>query len=640
MDKAELKKLLEKYEEQYYNNPDALVEDVEYNALLDRYFELTGEEGYGFIPGEITNGNKVGHSSPIMSLDKVKITDESKLISEIQRLSGNIGVIIEPKFDGLTIVKYPNGTCVSRGNGYFGENVTEACKNVKGLQFKSEHPIRTEVLMPKSVFEQINEERVSENLEAFKNPRNAASGMLRNLDASKVKGLVAYAYDIIGYDLAHSMALDLMKKNKQIIVTPHWYFKNAQDAVDFIKSLDRTKFDYEIDGLVIKSNLSNSLEKFGMTGHHPKNAIAVKFVAEEKWTKLTKIVWQVGRTGKVVPVAEFEPIDLMGSVVSRATLHNEAYIKALGLDVDPFRKEVCITKANDIIPAVINTRPDGLVHTCDLTHLNIPCTCPICGEALEKVNDQLFCVNDICKEKLIAKAVHMVSRDALDIRGLSEETIRKMYDAYNKYTQVEDTTFCLGWAVEDLINDIDGFAEKSAEKLVKEMKQKCKSITLSKFLVACGIPLVGRTASKAIAKHFKTLDDLADDIYDNEGKILLSIDGIGQELYLSLVGSLEGEVLTLLNELQDIYGIEIISEYIEQQVKPDNQLTFVITGTLEKPRKYYQDLIENAGHKVAGSVSKKTDCVLVGEDAGSKLDKANALGIKIITSENELKELI
>lgn len=635
----QIKKLLDQYDHAYYVGKEALVSDAEYDALKAKYHELTQTEEYDYVPGG-SSFDKVEHTAPILSLDKVKITDEDRLRSEIERLGGKVGVIIEPKFDGLTIVRYPDGKCVTRGNGQIGEDVSNNCKNIKGLQFESNYPVRTEVLMPKSEFEKINNERIKEGLEPFKNPRNAASGMLRNLDSSKVKGLIAYAYDVIGYDLSETMMLSMMTKDEEMLTTPFWHFKDVDEAITFIKSFDRDALNYEIDGLVIKSNHAHSLEKFGMTGHHPKNAIAVKFVADEKWTKLTKIVWQVGRTGKVVPVAEFEPIDLMGSIVSRATLHNEAYIKALGLDVDPFRKEICITKANDIIPAVINTRPDGLVHTCDLTYLNIPCTCPICGEALEKVNDQLFCVNDICKEKLIAKAVHMVSRDALDIRGLSEETIRKMYDAYNKYTQIEDTTFCLGWAVEDLINDIDGFAEKSAEKLVKEMKQKCKSITLSKFLIACGIPLVGRTASKAIAKRFKTLEDLGKDLFTNKGAVLLSIDGIGKEIYQSLKDNFTNETVPLLNELTAVYETEIVSEYVEQQAKPDNQLVFVITGTLEKPRKYYQELIENAGHKVAGSVSKKTSYVLAGEEAGSKLDKAKTLGVQIITTEQELKELL
>lgn len=634
----QIKQLLDQYDHAYYVEKEAVVSDAEYDALKAKYHELTHTEEYDYVPGS-SSLDKVEHTAPILSLGKVKIIEEDLLRSEITRLGGKVGVIIEPKFDGLTIVKYPDGKCVTRGDGHIGENVSENCKNIKGLKFKSDYPVRTEVLMPKSEFEKINKEREAEGLEAFKNPRNAAAGMLRNLDSSKVKGLVAYAYDVIGYDLQHSMALSTMEKDETMIVTPHWHFKDVDEAINFINSFERDSLDYEIDGLVIKSNHAHSLEKFGTTGHHPKNAIAVKFVADEKWTKLTKITWQVGRTGKVVPVAEFEPIDLMGSIVSRATLHNEAYIKALGLDVDPFRKEVCITKANDIIPAVIDTRPDGMVHTCDITTLNVPCTCPACGDALEKVNDQLFCVNSSCKEKLIAKAVHMVSRDALDIRGLSEETIRKMYDYLIKEGTVDDTTFAIGWSSDALLH-LDGFAEKSAEKLEVEMDQKCERIPLSKFLIACGIPLVGRTASKAIAKRFESLKALETDIFKNKGAILLSIDGIGKELYQSLKDNYTNEVVPLLNELKIVYDTEIISEYVEQQAKPENQLTFVITGTLEKPRKYYQDLIEHAGHKVSGSVSKKTSYLLAGEEAGSKLDKAKTLGVAVITTEDELKELL
>jgi len=633
-----IKELLDQYDYAYYVGKEALVSDAEYDALKAKYHELTNTDEYDYVPGGSTF-DKVEHSAPILSLDKVKIIEEDKLRSELERLGGKVGIIIEPKFDGLTIVKYPDGKCITRGNGQVGEDVTANCKAIKGLQFTSTYPVRTEVLMLKSSFESINKERVKEGLKPFKNPRNAASGTLRNIDSSKVKGLVAYAYDLIGYDLQHSTALSTMADDKDVLLTPYWKFKDVDKAIEFIKSFNRDDLDYEIDGLVIKSDHAHSLEKFGMTGHHPKNAIAVKFVADEKWSKLKNIVWQVGRTGRVSPVAEFEPIELMGSTVSRATLHNEAYIKALGLDVDPFRKDVCITKANDIIPAVINTRPDGHVHTRDLTYLNIPCTCPACGESLEKVNDQLFCINSYCREKLIAKAVHMVSRDALDIRGLSEETIRKMYNYLSAENQLEDSTFAIGWG-ENALLDLEGFAPKSAKKLKDEMDQKCKSITLSKFLIACGMPLVGRTASKAIAKRFKTLNDLAKDIFSNKGKELLSIDGIGQELYQSLKDNYTNEVIPLLNELKDSYDTEIISEYVEQQTKLENQLTFVITGTLEKPRKYYQDLIESAGHKCSGSVSKKTHYVLAGEEAGSKLDKAKSFGIPIITTEEELKVLL
>lgn len=297
MDEKQLRALLEKYEQEYYNNKEAIIEDVEYNTLLDRYYELTGKE-YDFIPGEITSDNKVEHTHPIMSLDKVKITDEERLRAEIKRLGEGTGVIIEPKFDGLTIVKYPDGKCVSRGDGHFGENLTASCKDIRGLQFESIYPVRTEVLMPKSSFEVINRQREAEGLEAFKNPRNAAAGMLRNLDSSKVKGLEAYAYDLIGYTLQHSVALYAMANDNHMLVTPHWRFKDVDKAIEFIKSFDRESLDYEIDGLVIKSDHKNSLEKFGMTGHHPKNAIAVKFVAEEKWSQLNHIVWQVGRTGK------------------------------------------------------------------------------------------------------------------------------------------------------------------------------------------------------------------------------------------------------------------------------------------------------------------------------------------------------
>ncbi len=626
----DIKQLIDNYDHAYYNDSEPIISDAEYDALKEQYLELTEEDEYDYVPGEVST-NKVQHTSPILSLGKVKIGEQDKLKSELIRLGVNKpeGIFIEPKFDGLTIVRYPDGKCVSRGNGHVGEDVTLACSKISDLLFCSNDIIRTEVLMPKSEFQVINKQRIANGLEPFKNPRNAASGMLRNLDTSKVKGLLAYAYDIIDTDIPHDAAICRLEHNDDIRCTPYWHFTDIEEAMDFINNFDRDSLDYEIDGLVVKSNIPNSLKVFGSTGHHPKNAIAIKFVAEEQWTTLKQITWQVGRTGQLTPVAEFEPIDIMGSVVSRATLHNIDIISALGLFAINENTQVKVTKANDVIPAVIAVQNGDTGET-----ICIPKTCPVCGSTIENG----YCVNKSCKEKLVATAVHMVGREALDIAGLSEETIRKMYDAIP--LDITHPFFIFCWTQDELIENIEGYQTKSAQKLVSEFESKLMQVKMSKLLIASCMPFVGKTSSKLLAKNFKSLKSLEADIYENNGEKILSINGIGPEAYQSMKKHYKTNVIPLLRILEEEYRTSIISEYEEPYVMDKKQLTFVITGAFDKPRTYYKDLIEKAHHKCTGSVSKKTDFVLAGEEAGSKLDKAKDLNIPIITTEQELIDLL
>lgn len=621
-----LKQLIDSYDEAYYNQEQSLVSDEEYDAIKHRYLELTGQEEYDYVPGAIENGTKVKHSYHVSSLAKVKIVEQDKLRAELERLWP---VCIQPKLDGCTLVDYPDDSLITRGNGEFGESKTHLRKYIKGLGKSLAHPVRMEALMFKSDFERINKALEDEGKDLLKNARNGLSGMLNRKDAEP-DGVTVIAYHVNSGAPVQEQ-LDELKANGWRVVDTY-IPETIDDAMEYINSFDRDALEYDIDGLVVK-HLGD--KDFGETGHHPKNAVAVKFVAEEKWTELKQVVWQVGRTGKVVPVAEFETIDLMGSDVSRATLHNEAYINALGLHeirCDKYHSTyVKITKANDIIPAVIEVKhetlegaPSGGYYS---KHILTPTICPDCEMPLEKVNDQIYCRNEHCKERLIAQATHLVSRNALDIRGLSEETIRKMYDLYRPF----DYTFPLQYT-KDMLLELEGFADKSATKLAKELETKCKEVPMSRFLIAAGIPLLGKTASKQIAKIFKDVNELAEDL-DNGGPKMLAINGIGKEIVTSIEAHRDR-----LASLYDTIGV-ITSEYEEPKEKRADQKTFVITGTLEKPRKYYQDLIESAGHKCSGSVSKKTFAVLVGEDAGSKETKARELGITMITTEEELKSL-
>lgn len=637
--KASIIEYLKQCDHHYYVLDDPLISDAEYDQLKSQI------EEYDYVPGEALF-SKVKHTTPVISLEKVQITDEKGLCKHFNRLNfreENIaGAFLQWKYDGLTIVKYPDGRCVTRGNGETGEDVTANCLKVPGVkEMKSQYPIRMEVMMKKSEFNKINEERIGEGLEPYKNTRNAAAGMLRNLDSSKVQGLIAIAYELIGhkgsnYDMQKEL-YHAVNCNRECVARSVGVF-NEYDLSREIEEhkLERKALDYDVDGLVLKSNRPNSLEYYGSTSHHPLNAIAIKFETPVVWTELERIVWQVGRTGKVVPVAEFKPIDILGSTVERATLHNIAYVHALGLTHYAYdschRSQIAVTKANEIIPAVIDVKHPDVVEGHYVCAVHEPKVCPDCGEPLEKVKDQVFCRNKNCKERLIAAAVHMVSKSGLDIKGLSEETIRKMYDILEKESiDYYGYTFPLAFDEKEYVLALDGFAEKSATKLVNAINNARTKVTMTKFLTACGIPLLGKSTAKLIAKRFKTIDEIIKDA-ESDAKILLSIDGIGEELVASIK-----ENFYLALDLS-IMITDIVSEYEVPKAKADKQKTFVITGTLEHPRDYYVAIIEDAGHKVSGSVSKKTYAVLAGDKAGSKLDKANELGIKIITSESELRE--
>lgn len=299
MDKKDLESLLKHHDDLYYNQDSPELSDAEYDLLKNQYTELYGE--YNYVPGNASSDSKkYKHTTNVSSLDKVQITDKEKLKSEIERLSlSEDGVCVEPKFDGITIVIYPNGKFVTRGNGTIGEDVTNNCRAMPCFKnFTTEHTLRAEIIMPISNFNSINERRIKEGLEPFKNPRNAAAGMIRQKDSSKVEGLTAYIYEDIDAKGTHTEVLDDLIAKYGEMVTPVRFFDDVELAYSYIKEFDRSSLDYEIDGLVVKSDVANAREYFGETSHHPKSAIAVKFESQGIWTKINNIVWQVGRTGK------------------------------------------------------------------------------------------------------------------------------------------------------------------------------------------------------------------------------------------------------------------------------------------------------------------------------------------------------
>lgn len=672
MTQQELKDLLAYHDDLYYNQDAPEISDAEYDKLKNEYVKLYGE--YNYVPGQASkNSVKYTHTSPILSLDKVQITDEDKLRAELERL---FPVIIQPKMDGLTVVYYPDtDTYVTRGNGHIGEDITPNMQRVLGIGHKTTHPVRMEVVMLKSQFNRLNKIREEEGLELFKNPRNAAAGMLRQKDSSKVQGLAAYAYNILEDNTSARQQVETLSQTYLWNIVNSYTPTSIDDAIRYLKQCQETRndLDYEIDGMVIKHD---GTKDFGMTGHHPKNAIAVKFETEGKWTTLRDITWQVGRTGKITPVAEFDTIDLLGSEVSRATLHNYGMMKALNLefmayDSNGSATEVFVIKANDIIPAITEVRYSD--NFSDSLQVLEPEACPECDGEVEKINDQLFCANPNCSAKILGRLVHMANREAFDIEGLSEETSKKLIDKYkeviernivqlmnseevmtmeddeyyqqeaialdNKQREINNLhpSFIYDLTYEDIL-ELEGFAKVSAKKLYDAI-QASKTIDFDRFLYGCGIPLIGKRVAKDIAQYYSTKDNVikafTDDFY-NDFEDLNKINGIGSET----INSLKKNWFTHIVPFGYVSGFTI--NPIKTNKKAESQLSIVVTGKFEISRNEIKEMIEEAGHKFAGSVSKKTSYLLAspGEEGTSKYKNATINNIPIIKSIKELKEIL
>lgn len=649
MNQQEFLNLLKKYEEAYYSG-EPLVSDEEYDVLKEQYVSQYGE--YDFVPSEGNTGFKrVKHLYPLKSLDKVQLSDKDKLRKEITRLWP---VVIMPKFDGLSIEIQPNLKFITRGNGEKGDDVTAQCMQItdidelKGLKFENNGPLRAEIIMTHSDFNTLNAERETAGLKLYDNCRNTAAGMLRNLDLNKVKGLTVMIYENLGSTSAHSLSIqaiestigqDVLDRTDNIRITPVYKPVDIDAALNFLDNLEnfRKLIDYDIDGWVVKSDLDNSLEHFGgYTGHHPKNAFSVKGEAKGAWTKINSITWQVGKEN-ITPVAELEPVYIDGSTISRATLHNVSFLKAIGLNdiiINGGRTLVKVVKANDVIPKIIKVKREYDSEEVAIDTVQAPTKCPICGgETAIKDSDSdseiLICTNEDCSAKIQAKAELMASRDALDITGLSEGTIAKILDTYEVNSHEE----ILSITKEHLLA-LDGFAEKSAQSLYDAIQKAIKKQSIDKVLYASAIPLIGKSTAKDICKVY-TIEELSNILAKSDTdavKDLCKIKGIGKETANSLVKHKDKFRLMFvaINEVTDI------------AVKDNNpnkeQYSICITGQREP----FKTIIESAGHKVTSSVSKKTKVLIAadGDLTTSKAVKAIELKIPIIKTVEELEELL
>ena len=640
----------------YYVLDDPKITDQEYDAYyreLETIEKLHPEWVLDTSPTKKVGGEvidefkKVEHTIPMLSLGDV--FNEDEIVDFLQRIE-NSGVhsnyVCELKIDGLSVsLKYEKGILVqgaTRGNGVVGEDITHNVKTIKSIPLKLKQPldieVRGEIYMSKKTLEKINKERISKGEKPLQNPRNAAAGSIRQLD-SKVaakRNLDAFLYHLPNPEdfgiKTHHEALEFMKSlgfktnpNNRIV-------KNINEVMAYIheKGEIRKDLPYDIDGVVIKVDNLKDQQTLGFTARTPRWAIAYKFPAEEVLTKLNDILFTVGRTGKITPNAILDPVQLMGSTISRATLHNEDYVIKKGLMI---HDTVSIRKAGDVIPEVVEAKIER--RTGKEIPFKMITNCPICDAKLIKKEGEVdyYCPNPNCPARHIESFIHFVSRPAMNVDGLGD---RLMEDLYNfKFISTIPDIYRLSSKKDDLTK-LEGYGEKSVTNLLNAIEVS-KSNSLERLLFGLGIKNVGKEKAKILAKTYKNMDNLSKATYDE----LVEIPDIGPIIAKNIVDYFSNEDnLKIIEELKEL-GLNM--EYIGEELKLNEDFldkSFVLTGTLTKlTRDEAKALIETAGGKTVGSVSKKTYAVIVGDNPGSKYDKAKELNIPIWTEEEFLEKI-
>ena len=654
----ELRKLTEYYAQKYYDEDKPEISDFEYDMLmmelkgLEKQFPelVTKDSLTQKVGGKVKEGfKKVEHKIPLLSMQDIfsieEIMDYVGKIKERAEKENieNRNFVVETKIDGLTAsLEYVNGIFVrgsTRGNGMVGEDVTENLKTIKTIPQKLAENIditvRGEVFISKSDFEKLNQEREENEEELFANARNAAAGSLRQLDSNitKTRPLDIYVYnvqEIKGKEFTSHYEELLYLEKLGFNVNPVKIFcKTEEEVKNAIEKIgeEREKLTFGIDGAVIKVDDLKFREILGTTAKNPRWQIAYKYPPEKKETKLIDIVCNVGRTGVITPLAILEPIQVAGSTISKTTLHNQDFIKEKDLKIGDI---VVIQKAGDVIPEVVEVKKEK--RTGEEKDFEMPKLCPICGAPAirEEGEAAIRCTGIECPAKLYRNLVHFVSREAMNIDGLGENIIDQLM---NKKL-INNIADIYGLKFEDVAS-LKKNGKKFADNLITAIEQS-KSNDLSKLITALGIRHVGTKAAKVLAKKFKTLDNLANADFDT----LSEINDIGPIVANSIVEFFAQEqTKDLISRLKN-YGVNMETEKMENEDNRFEGLTFVLTGSLESfTRDEASDIIEKYGGKVSSSVSKKTSYVLAGEEAGSKLTKAQDLGVNII-SEDEFKEMI
>ena len=637
----ELVALLNRYATEYYTSDNPSVSDSEYDRLYRELVELEtaypdqvlADSPTHRIGGKVLDGfEKYSHQYPLYSLQDAFSREELEAFdARVRKEVAHPTYICELKIDGLSIsLTYEKGILVAgatRGDGSIGENITENLKRVKDIPLtlpeELDITVRGECYMPRASFDQINQARQENGEPEFANPRNAAAGTLRQLDTAVVakRNLATFLYqeaspstrDSQEKVLKHLEQLGFVVNPKRILA------ENIDEIWDFIQEIGqkRENLPYDIDGVVIKVNDLESQEALGFTVKAPKWAVAYKFPAEEKEAQLLSVDWTVGRTGVVTPTANLTPVQLAGTTVSRATLHNVDYIAEKDIRKDD---TVIVYKAGDIIPAVLRVVESKRTSE---EKLDIPTNCPSCGSDLLHFEDEvaLRCINPLCPAQIMEGLIHFASRDAMNITGLGPSIVEKLFAA----DLVKDVADIYRLKEEDFLL-LEGVKEKSASKLYQAI-QASKENSAEKLLFGLGIRHVGSKASQLLLQHFHSIENLAQADLEE----VASIESLGGVIAKSLQTyfATEGSEI-LLRELKEA-GVNL--DYKGQIVVADavlSGLTVVLTGKLERlKRSEAKNKLESLGAKVTGSVSKKTDLVIAGADAGSKLQKAQELGIEV-----------
>ncbi|WP_173258265.1 NAD-dependent DNA ligase LigA [Streptococcus sp. 5905] len=637
----ELVALLNRYATEYYTSDNPSVSDSEYDRLYRELVELEAtypdqvlaDSPTHRVGGKVLDGfEKYSHQYPLYSLQDAFSREELEAFdARVRKELAHPTYICELKIDGLSIsLTYEKGIFVvgaTRGDGSIGENITENLKRVKDIPLtlpeELDITVRGECYMPRASFDQVNQARQENGEPEFANPRNAAAGTLRQLDTAVVakRNLATFLYqeaspstrDSQEKVLKHLEQLGFVVNPKRILA------ENIDEIWEFIQEVgqEREKLPYDIDGVVIKVNDLAGQEELGFTVKAPKWAVAYKFPAEEKEAQLLSVDWTVGRTGVVTPTANLTPVQLAGTTVSRATLHNVDYIAEKDIRKDD---TVIVYKAGDIIPAVLRVVESKRISE---EKLDIPTNCPSCDSKLLHFEDEvaLRCINPRCPAQIMEGLIHFASRDAMNITGLGPSIVEKLFAA----NLVKDVADIYRLKEDDFLL-LEAVKEKSASKLYQAI-QASKENSAEKLLFGLGIRHVGSKASQLLLQHFHSIENLA----QADPEEVASIESLGSVIAQSLQTyfATEGSKI-LLDELKEA-GVNL--DYKGQTVVADaalSGLTVVLTGKLERlKRSEAKSKLESLGAKVTGSVSKKTNLVVAGADAGSKLQKAQELGIEV-----------
>ena len=665
---AQLKELLRFHEYRYYVLNDPLIADFEYDQLYKQlqHFEskhpdqITADSPTQRIGNSLNQSfQTVAHLVPMLSLDNSYNADDlNDFDRKARELSGSemISYCIEPKFDGASIsLIYENDQLVraiTRGDGVEGEEITNNVKQIRSIPLTarfsqygiSQIEIRGEIIMSKSSFNKYNELLVSQGSSPLANPRNAASGSLRMKDPKEVaqRNLDAFLYHISYFQTidgrtveelsSHAGSLQLLwdlgfrspQKEKRVV-------QGIQPVIDYCLEFEikRDQLPYEIDGMVVKVNSLAMQEKLGMTSHHPRWAIAYKFKARQATTRLRAIEFQVGRTGAVTPVAKLDPVYLGGVTVSSISVHNEEYIKEKDLKIGD---HVLIERAGDVIPQIVKSLPD--LRTGNENSIRFPKNCPVCNSELFKEESEAVwrCINIECEAQVVEKMIHFVSKDAMDIKSFGEANVRKFYEL--GYLKDIPGIYQLPY---ELIGSMEGFGKKSLENLQSAIEAS-KLQPLHRLIYALGIRFVGETTAKTLANAVENIYDFI----SKDEATLLELEDVGIKVAKSIHSFFQNvQNIEMLHHLENL-GLQF--KNVKKEATGVDSLggqTFLFTGTLNKlKRSDAEEMVEKNGGKIMSGVSSKLNYLIVGEDAGSKLEKAKKINTIHIISEDEFLQLI